>query len=267
MSILDQICEFKKKEIAKKKRRLPLDELTNKLQEKPKTPKLSFYESLIKNKSDGRPSFIAEIKKASPSAGLIRPDFEPVSIARSYFENGASCLSVLTDSRYFQGQDSFIADIKAQIALPVLRKDFIIDPYQIYESSYLGADCILLIMAALDDQKLEELYETAQQTGLDVLIETHDENEMKRAKALNPQLLGVNSRDLKAQKTNFTNFEKLASLLPENTINIAESGIKSSEDIAYLLKIGYDGFLIGEHFMRQKDPGKALKQIRTCIQM
>lgn len=261
MSILAEICAHKRQEVAERKRKKPVEFLEREIKENRLDP--CFKNELIRFKKDGKPAVIAEIKKSSPSAGLIRPDFDPRKIAFSYNENGAACLSVLTDEKYFEGHDSFIKAVKEVCDLPVLRKDFMVDPYQVIESKALGADCILVIMAAIDDDTAAEVKKKATKLGMDTLVEVHDLEELERAKKLDPDIIGVNSRNLKTQTTDFTTFEKLAPHIPDHCLKIAESGIKSNKDIQKLLTLDYTAFLIGETFMRQEDPGLALRNITT----
>ena len=204
---------------------------------------------------------IAEVKKASPSAGVIRPDFQPAAIAESYEAGGAACLSVLTDERYFQGHRDYLAEARDACALPVLRKDFIVDSWQVLESRALGADCILLIVAALDDGPLRDLHGHARELGLDVLVEVHDEAELGRALAIDAQLVGVNNRDLHRFATDLGTSERLRPLVPAERTLVAESGIHTRADVARLQRAGINAFLVGEAFMRAKDPGAALREL------
>ena len=209
----------------------------------------------------GDVALIAEVKKASPSHGVIREDFEPVKIAQIYKDAGATCLSVLTDKPYFQGQDEFLSDIKKEVNLPVLRKDFILDPYQVYESRKIGADCILLIMAALDDDMAKRLYETALELRLDVLVEVHNLAELERAIKLDPMMIGVNNRNLGTLEVTLQTSYDLVSQIPPTTFKISESGIKTHDDIEHLSQIGYRGFLVGESLMKEDDIGKAVNNL------
>lgn len=259
MSILEEICVRKQEHIAIHKTETPLDLLKDRIEEVRTTR--GFITTISGHTNSSKLALIAEIKKASPSGGLIREDFNPAAIARSYEAAGAACLSVLTDEPYFQGKDEYIAEVKAASSLPVLRKDFMLDPYQIYESRALGADCILLIMAALDDGQAHELYHLACELGMDVLVEVHDRVELERALILNPKMIGVNNRNLKTLKTDLQTGLDLADLIPDDVVRIAESGISSSDDLRKFSAAGYNGFLIGESLMRQADIEKAVKKL------
>ena len=268
MNILDEIIAHKKIEVEKAKERLPIDKLKTLVEAGPpsaeKPASTAFYQS-IKNKiTQKQIALIAEIKKASPSKGLIRADFNPVEIAKAYKEGGATCLSVLTDEKYFQGNLNYIKEIKNVIDLPILRKDFIIDPYQVYESVYNQADCILLIVAALEKDNFKRLFELSQEIGINALIEVHNEKEMEIALNINPQIIGINNRDLKTFKTDLNTTKNLVTKYKkdlEGKIVVSESGIFTNEDIKSLIEYGVYAFLVGEGLMREKDIESATKKL------
>lgn len=204
---------------------------------------------------------IAEVKKASPSKGVLRPNFDPVAIANSYEAGGAACLSVLTDKDFFQGSTEALQFARAAVSLPVIRKDFLIDTYQIAEARAMGADCVLLIVSALDDHTLKQLYDYAVQLSLDVLVEVHDLAELRRALALNPMLLGINNRNLRTFDVSLQTTFDLLEEIPENTVVVTESGILNREDVDSMRQHSVNAFLVGEAFMRAEDPGAALQAL------
>jgi indole-3-glycerol phosphate synthase len=216
------------------------------------------FEAALRKAAASRPAVIAELKKASPSRGLIRPDFEPISLARSLEAAGATALSVLTDEEFFQGSLDNLSRASAAVRIPCLRKDFILDPFQILEARAAGADAILLIVAALADKDLKSLYEEARRMGLDVLCEIHDREELERAVALGFTVIGVNSRNLHTMQVQPQTQTELAQSLPRTAVRVAESGIQNASDIVRMAEAGFDAFLIGESLMRQPDPGAAL---------
>lgn len=208
-----------------------------------------------------KPAVIAEIKKASPSKGVLREQFNPAEIAQSYAAGGAACLSVLTDVDFFQGSESALREARAACALPVIRKDFIIDPYQVLEARAMGADCILLIVAALDDRSLRELYDQATDLGMDVLVEVHDRAELHRALAMSPMLLGINNRDLRTFDVSLNTTIDLLAEIPDDVVVVTESGILEKAHVALMQQHSVNAFLVGEAFMRAEEPGTALSSL------
>ncbi|MGD2173640.1 MAG: indole-3-glycerol phosphate synthase TrpC [Gammaproteobacteria bacterium] len=257
--ILNKILARKHREIESRRRRTPLDELERRAA-RASAPR-GFAAALGGRVARGEPAVIAEIKKASPSKGVIRDDFDPVEIARSYEAGGASCLSVLTDRDFFQGHEEYLEAARAACELPVIRKDFIVDPYQLAESRAIGADCILLIVAALDDDRLAQLHAGATELGMDVLVEVHDGAELDRALALDLDLVGINNRDLRTFDTRLETTLDLLERVPAGCTVVTESGIHRREDVALMRSHGVHAFLVGEAFMRAPDPGQALHDL------
>jgi indole-3-glycerol phosphate synthase len=249
-SILAEICAARRRAVARRKAEVPLAELQQRL---PDAPVRGFERALRSRLARGELALIAELKKASPSRGLIRDPFDPVSLARAYAEGGAACLSVLTEERWFQGADRYLEAARAAVALPCLRKDFMLEPYQVFEARAIGADCILLIMAALEDRDAAELLKIATDLGMDTLVEVHDEAELQRALRLEARLIGVNNRNLKTLKVDLATTERLAPLVPADRLLIAESGLNEHRDLERLAAVGARCFLVGESLMRQQD--------------
>lgn len=250
-NILETILAHKAQEVRAKKAKVSLEALKAQCQDLP--PCRDFVAALEARVKQQQAAIIAEVKKASPSKGVIKADFDPLKIARHYENNDASCISVLTDEKFFQGHDDYLQQIKQIVSLPLLRKDFIIDEYQIYESRVLGADCILLIVAALSDQQLRSYCTLAQDLGMAVLVESHDNNELQRALILPTPLMGINNRDLKTFHTDLKTTINLLIQIPPEKLVISESGISTQQDIEYLSQQGVYAFLIGESLMRSSD--------------
>lgn len=257
--VLSRICADKRDHVAAAKRQRPLAEVEG-MAKSAGFPR-GFVRCLAETVAAGRYGLIAEIKKASPSQGLIRADFDPPALARAYSEGGATCLSVLTDTPYFQGADAYLRAARNAVELPVLRKDFMLDPYQIVESRGLGADCVLLIMAALDDVLAAELSATAGAHGMDVLVEVHDHDELERALRLEGRLLGINNRNLKTLEVDIAMTEALAPLVPEACMVVSESGLHGPDDLARMARAGAECFLVGESLMRQDDVTAATRAL------
>lgn len=258
-NILKRILARKAEEIAERGARIGLPELRRQAEDSP--PARPFRENLERTIAGGQPAIIAEIKRASPSKGLLRDPFHPADIARSYAASGASCLSVLTDRDFFQGCEDYLREARAACPLPVLRKDFIIDPYQVYEARAIGADCVLLIVAALDDAPLRDLARLAADTKMDVLVEVHDAEELERALALDAPLIGINNRDLRTFETRLDTTLNLLSRIPADRTVVTESGIHAAADVALMRERGVHAFLVGEAFMRAADPGAKLAEL------
>ena len=257
--ILAAILQDKRAWVAVRKASAPLEQL--KQQAGDANPCRGFYACIRRAIDNGRPAVIAEIKKASPSKGIIRPDFDPAGLAQTYTDASATCLSVLTDEKYFQGSDLHLQQARAATDLPVLRKDFIIDPYQVYEARAIGADCILLIVAALDDALMQELTATAADVGLDVLVEVHNREELERALLLRTPLIGINNRNLRTFETSLqTTLNLLPDMFPDRTV-VTESGIHSRADVALMRSHDVHAFLIGEALLSADDPGGQLREL------
>lgn len=262
--ILQRILDRKAEEVAERSARVSLDALRARLPDAP--PARGFVAAIAAKRDAGLPAVIAEVKKASPSKGVIREDFDPAAIAASYEAGGAACLSVLTDIDFFHGADVYLQQARAACTLPVLRKDFTIDAYQVVEARVLGADCILLIVSALDDVQLDALYREAVDVGLDVLVEVHDAAELQRALRLPPirgrlPLIGVNNRNLRTFEVSLATTLSLKYAVPADRILVTESGIGTRDDVDWLLAAGIEAYLVGESFMREADPGAALKRL------
>lgn len=257
--VLKTILKRKAEEVAERSSKISLRRLSQQAAASPEP--VGFTEAIDARMVFQQPAIIAEIKRASPSKGVIREQFYPAEIAESYERGGATCLSVLTDEYFFHGSDKYLQQVRAACMLPILRKDFVIDPYQIYESRAIGADCILLIVAALGDAKLHELASLAGHLGMDILVEVHNEEELRRALPLNTRLIGINNRDLRTFKTDINTTLRLIPLIPKRHIIVSESGINTSKEVATLRKSGVHAFLIGEAFMRAEDPGSALEEL------
>ncbi len=256
---LARICADKRAHVRECKARRPMSAMVAEVDRAP--PPRGFAEALIRARADGRYGLIAEIKRASPSKGLIRDDFDPTALARAYASGGASCLSVLTDIPHFQGADDHLQLARAAVELPVLRKDFMLDAYQIVESRAIGADCVLLILAVLDDAEAKELEQVAFSFGMDTLIEVHDRDELERALKLESKLIGINNRNLRTLETDTATTRELARLVPDDRLAVSESGLATAADLTEMAAAGAGCFLIGEALMRQTDVEQATRAI------
>ena len=257
--ILERILARKREEVAARRAAWPLEKLRSHTAEVPTTR--GFEASLRARIRHGQPAVIAEVKKASPSKGVIRPNFDPTAIAQSYASAGAACLSVLTDEDFFQGHDRYLTQARRACVLPILRKDFTIDEYQIYESRELGADCILLIVAALPDSRLSEFTDLALELGIDVLMEVHDGEELDRALTTRASLIGINNRNLRTFETSLDTTLALKPRVPSDRLLVTESGIATRADVERMRSNDVHAFLVGETFMRAPDPGAELEQL------
>jgi len=257
--VLDRICADTRAAVARAKATRPFEQVEREAAAAP-APR-GFADRLAQAVAAGRYGLIAEIKKASPSQGLIRPDFDPAALARAYCEGGATCLSVLTDAPYFQGDPAHLKAARAAVDLPVLRKDFMLDPWQIAEARAMGADCVLIIMAALGDATARDLAKRAAGYGMDVLVEVHDAAELDRALALPSRLIGVNNRNLKTLKTDLSVTEALAKSVPGDRLLVAESGLETPADLARMAKVGARCFLVGTSLMSQRDVAAATRAL------
>jgi indole-3-glycerol phosphate synthase len=257
--VLARICADTRTEVDRRRASVPLEAIRSRAAQS--GPPRGFGRCLKEEIARGRYALVAEIKKASPSGGLIREDFDPAALARAYAKGGATCLSVLTEPRHFQGSPAHLSAARGAVELPVLRKDFILDPWQIYESRAMGADCILLIMAALSDQQARDLESLARSMDMDVLAEVHDRHELDRALGLETPLIGINNRNLRTLKTDLANTIELAPYVPPDRFLVAESGIKTHEDVRRIAAAGAHCFLVGESLMREPDVAAAARAL------
>ena len=257
--VLKKIVARKAEEVAERSARVPVAAVVAAARDA--DPPRGFVAALRSRIGTGRPAVIAEAKKASPSKGVLRPDFDPAAIARSYERGGAACLSVLTDVDFFQGSDAALQQARGACALPILRKDFVVDPYQVWEARSLGADCILLIAACLDDARLAELDGLARDLGMDALIEVHDAAELDRALRVDNPMVGINNRDLRSFAVSLDTTLGLLDRIPGDRLVVTESGIMAPDDVALMRRHGVHAFLVGEAFMRAPDPGDRLAEL------
>ncbi len=258
-TILREILARKAEEVAKRRITDPLSSLESRIREQ-SAPR-GFCLALQQRTAANEPAVIAEVKKASPSKGVIREDFQPAQIALSYQEGGATCLSVLTDKDFFQGSEAYLQQARDACTLPVLRKDFTVDPYQVVEARSIGADAVLLIVAALADEQMRELMQAASEVGLDVLVEVHDRAELERALELSTLLIGINNRDLHSFETSLSTTLDLLPHIPADRVVVTESGIHTAADVALMRDANVQAFLVGEAFMRAPDPGEKLREL------
>ena len=265
--VLDKIMQHKAQEVAQSKTQVSVADLKAQITgaKLDKKPCRGFVKALQASLAAGRSAVIAEVKKASPSKGLIRPDFNPAEIAKSYEKYGASCLSVLTDKEFFQGSPEYFQQVREAVSLPMLRKDFMLDEYQVYEARVMHADCILLIVAALEDGLMQTLAGRAVELGMDVLVEVHNAEELERGLTLNKEfgieMIGINNRNLRNFETSLNNTIDLLPMIPDSTIVVTESGIHKPEDIKLMREHNVNSFLVGEAFMRADEPGEKLQEL------
>ena len=257
--ILKKILLRKEEEIAERSAKETINDLRQIIIDA--SPVRGFIKSIENKIKNGQAGVIAEIKKASPSKGILRQDFNPAEIARSYEQHGAACLSILTDKDFFQGSEDYLQQARDVTRIPVIRKDFIIDPYQVYEARAINADCILLIVAALDDEKLNELLDLANRLDMDVLMEVHDQDEMERALMTGAKLIGVNNRNLRTFEVSLDNTLDMLSMVPDDRILVTESGIHTPGDVKLMRDNHVNAFLVGEAFMRAENPGEKLAEL------
>ena len=257
--ILVKILNRKHEEVAERSASVSIDDLKQQCENA--DPVRGFISSIENKINNNQSAVIAEIKKASPSKGLLRENFEPAEIARSYAEHGAACLSILTDKDYFQGDEEYLKQARSACQLPVIRKDFIIDPYQVYEARAINADCILLIVSALQDNDLQALFDLAHALGMDVLMEVHDEQEMLRALKTGARLIGINNRNLRTFDTSLDTTLSMTGMVSDDHILVTESGIHTRTDVQLMRDNGVSAFLVGEAFMRAEDPGEKLAEL------
>ncbi len=258
VNILEEIYQHKLVEVRNRKKLISVQQICAQTSCQKSLDERNFFTALKAKDDNNETALICEIKQASPSHGLIRQNFNHFEIAKAYVNGGATCLSILTDEKYFMGSNQHLKEVRSMVSLPILRKEFMVDTYQIYEAKMLGANCILLIVAMIDDAKLKELEQCALDIGLSVLIEVHDEKELQRASNLKSKLIGINNRDLKTLKTNIETSLFLSEQVSDDYVLVSESGIKDALDIDLLKQAGINCFLIGEHFMKQKDIEKAV---------
>lgn len=258
-NILTEICKNKAIYLEQRKKQISLNEMERNLPNF--LPKISFIDAIRQKNLQKKIALIAEVKKSSPSGGVIRENFDHIAIAKSYENAGAACISILTDYQYFKGKEEYITDIAAKVNIPLLRKDFMIDPYQVIESKFLGANCILLIMAAIEDSLAKELEDLAFENNLDVLIEIHSLEELERALKLKTRLIGINNRNLKTLKVDLQHFANFPKHVPSGYVLVCESGIKDNNDIKFMTKNGANAFLVGESLMRSDDIESATRKL------